>query len=106
MRVMDRVLGRIVGARVIGRRWGSALRRPLRVLRLDALQPLLEATERLALLAQLRLGLSSPLLELEQVLCLVPVDLEFQRRDATLPLGDLREQPLATALQLRRLVLQ
>src|SRR5918999_5619438 len=68
---------------------------------LDAAEPLLETLKRFALCSQLGLGRGAALLELEQVLCFVPIDLELERRDALLPRLDLGEEHFTLPLELR-----
>src|SRR5512147_1933907 len=70
------------------RRWRAALL-------LHSLEPILETSQCISLLSQLDLGGGAALLQLEQILCLVPVELELQRGHATLSFADTREQFLA-----------
>ena len=54
-----------------GRRRGTALL-------LHTLQPILETTQCVSFLSQLQLGGRAALFELEQILCLIPIELELQ----------------------------
>src|SRR5262245_33545926 len=73
--------------------WGSGLWRLRRAaLLLHALEPILEAAQCVLFLPQLQFCGSAALLQLEQILCLVPVQLELQRRNTALTLADIRQQ--------------
>src|SRR6188474_2040327 len=88
MTVGPRWVNRCIASLRFGRCRGAALL-------FDALEPVLETTQRVALLAKLDFGSGAPLFQLQKILCLEAIELDLERRDAPLTRGDVREQLLA-----------